>query len=68
MQSCAPAAAAARARQGEVGLVLATAEAGIGKSRLVSEFVVGLNDALTLVWHGVAMSTGEMRGPSSPAP
>ena len=40
--------------------MLVTGEAGIGKSRLVSEFVGGVDDALRLVSHGVAMSTGEI--------
>ena len=52
--------AAERARRGAVTFVLVTGEAGIGKSRLVSEFAAVLKDATVLVSHGVAMSTGEI--------
>src|SRR5919206_3454834 len=60
VESATLAAAAERARDGEVSLVLVTGEAGIGKSRLVSDFVARIEDATTLISHGVAMSTGEI--------
>ena len=52
--------AAERARLGAVTFVLVTGEAGIGKSRLVSEFAAVLKDATVLFSHGVALSTGEI--------
>ena len=51
-----------RARQGEAVTVLVLGEAGVGKTRLVSELVGGLRSAgdLVLTGHGVKMTTGEM--------
>ncbi len=51
---------AEQVRTGAVRLALVTGEAGIGKSRLVTEFVSGLSDATVLMSHGVAMSSGEI--------
>ena len=52
------AAAAGEARAGEPRGVLVAGEAGIGKTRLVSEAVAGLDDdALVLTGHAAEMST-----------
>ncbi|HEX6328316.1 MAG TPA: AAA family ATPase [Jiangellaceae bacterium] len=53
-------AAAAQARVGEPRGVVVAGEAGIGKTRLVSEVVAGLDDALVLTGHAADMSTGEI--------
>ena len=53
-------AAAGEARAGEPRGVVVAGEAGIGKTRLVSEVVAGLEDALVLTGHAVDMSTGEI--------
>lgn len=53
-------AAADQARAGDPRGVVVTGEAGIGKTRLVSEVVAALDDALVLTGHAVNMSTGEI--------
>ncbi|HEX5917820.1 MAG TPA: AAA family ATPase, partial [Nocardioides sp.] len=48
------------ARGGTSRCLLVTGEAGIGKSRLVTEAVESLDDALVLTGHAADMSTGEI--------